>query len=280
MFRRGFIKFHTLKRKLIAGSFAIALAVSSVRWCASVLRTRNVPVAFAATAGYGTYTTTFPFAQNPVSEGGNWINGGSVGVDWNNVRSAGNVAQGSGPASSAYSDPTAILSGTWGPNQSVTATVYSNGVEDKPAQGYDKEVEIRLRTSISPHSIKGYEINCRTPGDSYSYIQIVRWNGALGDFTSLNILYGTGCSNGDVFKATISGGAINAYRNGNLMLTAWDSTYRTGNPGIGFNFGCGSAYDQFGLTNFTATDRSTSQTIPPHRALPQLSYFPMHSGRF
>jgi chitodextrinase len=216
-----------------------------------------------------TYTTNFPLTENPISEGGSWINGETTGLDWAGVQTTGGIVEGVGPANAAYSDPTAILAGNWGPNQTVTATVYSNGVEDKPGQGYDKEVEIRLRSSISAHSITGYEINCRTPNDSYSYMAIVRWNGALGNFTVLNILYGTGCGNGDIFKATISGSTISAYRNGVLMLTANDGTFTTGNPGLGFNFGCGSAYNQFGFTSYTATDGSgngsgnTSDTAPP-----------------
>jgi hypothetical protein len=91
-----------------------------------------------------------------------------------------------------------------------------------------------------------------------SWSASVRWNGALGNFTSLNILYGTGCGNGDVLKATISGNTISVYRNGTLMLTATDGTYTTGNPGIGFNFGCGSTYNQFGISSFTATDGTGS----------------------
>ena len=175
-------------------------------------------------------------------------------MDWANCQTAGNMVQGVGPASVQFSDPTAILTGTWGPNQTVTATVFSNGVEDKPAQGYDKEVEIRLRSSISAHSNTGYEINCRTPNDSNSYMAIVRWNGALGNYTVLNIVTGTGCSDGDILKATISGNTINEYVNGKLMVTATDNNaFTTGNPGVGFNFGCGSAYNQFGFTRFSAT---------------------------
>ena len=32
-----------------------------------------------------TYTTNFPLTENPISEAGNWINGGTVGLDWTNV---------------------------------------------------------------------------------------------------------------------------------------------------------------------------------------------------
>jgi hypothetical protein len=31
------------------------------------------------------YTTNFPLTENPISEGGRWINGGAVGLDWTNV---------------------------------------------------------------------------------------------------------------------------------------------------------------------------------------------------
>ena len=231
----------------------------------------NVVLAATTPATHGPYTTKFPLTEKPISENGNWINGGTVGLDWANALSTASRAEGVGPAAAAYSDPTAILAGTWGPNQTVTLTVYSNGVEDKASTGYDKEVEIRLRTSISAHRITGYEVNCRTPNDSLSYIQIVRWNGVLGDFTSLQLLKGTGCGNGDVLKATISGNKISVYRNGTLMLSATDSTYTTGNPGIGFNFGCGSTYDQFGITNYTATDVSETAPAPPTNLSVQVS---------
>ena len=44
-----------------------------------------------------------------------------------------------------------------------------------------EEVELRLRTTITPHSITGYEVNCSvSTNSSNNYLQIVRWNGALG----------------------------------------------------------------------------------------------------
>jgi hypothetical protein len=247
----------TLTGKLIIGSSGVVLSVLSVLAYVAI-RGTNIRQEAAVATGFGTYSTNFPLSENPIFENGNWINGGTVGLDWANVQTAGGIAEGVGPASAEYSDPTAIVTGTWGPNQTVTATIFSNDVEDKPSQAYDKEIEIRLRTSISPHRITGYEVTCRTPNTSFSYIGIARWNGALGDFKSLKLLTGTGCSDGDVFKATISGSTINAYRNGRLMLTAKDRTFSTGNPGIGFNFGCGNAYGQFGLKSFTATDGSGS----------------------
>jgi chitodextrinase len=213
-------------------------------------------------SSHKTYTTNFPVTESPISENNNWVSG-SAGLDWSDILTTASKAEGVGPSSTAFSDPTAILAGNWGPDQSVSITVYSNGVEDKAATGMDKEVEIRLRTSISPHVITGYEVNCRTPDDSQSYLQIVRWNGALGDFTPLNSVFGTGCNSGDVLMATISGSTINVYRNGKFILTANDNTFRQGSPGIGFNFGCGDKYGDFGIVSFTASDTSSTDTTPP-----------------
>lgn len=66
-----------------------------------------------------------------------------------------------GPATAAgtepegdYDDPTAVLAGVWGRNQHARARVFSrNQTED-----YFQEVEIRLRSAISPHSCTGYEV--------------------------------------------------------------------------------------------------------------------------
>jgi hypothetical protein len=107
----------------------------------------------------------------------------------------------------------------------------------------------------------GYEVNF---GVSHAYLQIVRWNGPLADFTYLgsSCTYASVCGqvagftvqNGDVAKATISGSTIRVYVNGTLRATATDSTYTTGNPGIGYNYGCGRTYANFAWENFSASD--------------------------
>lgn len=46
-----------------------------------------------------------------------------------------------------HADSTAVFTGNWGPNQTVSAAVYRNN----PSDGYAiEEVELRLRTSITP----------------------------------------------------------------------------------------------------------------------------------
>jgi hypothetical protein len=203
-------------------------------------------------ASAGRYDTTFEGSEDPISEGGNWINGGTVGLDWTNVSKSGGIAIGH-EGSAPFSDATATLQGTWGPNQTVQATVYAIN----QTQSCGQEVEMRLRTTIAPHSITGYEVSFSTFS---GYLIIVRSNGSLGNFTILLNVTGSQyvAKNGDVVKATIVGNVISAYKNGALMGQATDSTYTRGSPGMGFNLngidGCLGTNSDYGITSFTALD--------------------------
>ncbi len=80
----------------------------------------------AAVAVAQTYTTHFPLTENPISEGGKWINGGVVGLDWTNVQTTPGFAFGTMPGtagSPGFADSWALLSGTWGPDQTAQATI-------------------------------------------------------------------------------------------------------------------------------------------------------------
>jgi len=89
-----------------------------------------------------TYTTNFALTENPISERGNGINGGSVGLDWSNVRANKRAALGT-DNQRLYTDPTAVLAGTWGPDQTAQATVSTVSQINSVYQ----EVELRLRTT-------------------------------------------------------------------------------------------------------------------------------------
>ena len=204
------------------------------------------------------YSTRFRSAENPISEGDRWYNGRVQGVDWCNVQTSAGYAWGVGPCSTAYADPTAILKGNWRADQAVQATARIKATN----ASYYQEIELRLRTTVKTRSITGYEINF---GVSHAYLQIVRWNGPLADFTYLgsSCKYPSVCGqvtgftiqNGDVARAVISGSTISVYVNGALRATATDSTYTTGNPGIGYNFGCDGTYADFAWAQFSASDR-------------------------
>jgi hypothetical protein len=211
-----------------------------------------------------TYTTNFPRTENPISEGGNWINGKLVGLDWNNVSTTPGLAIGHQPGNVHYTDGTALLKGSWGSNQTVQANVYVGATysEDFP------EVELRLRSSLSAHSCTGYEIAFKAHKDSSSYMTIARWNGPVGSFTVLTQLRGSqyGVANGDVVKATIIGNVITAYINGIQKARVIDATYTSGSPGIGFNYYCSGfcrgSRTAYGFTSFSATDGIATRKVP------------------
>ena len=206
-------------------------------------------------SGPRSYSTVFPNTENPISEGGNWINGKATGLDWADIRSTSGLAFGTESGSGGYDDSTAVLSGSWGPNQTNQSTVHT--VNQNP--NIFEEVELRLRTSISAHSITGYEINFRCTADGSQYAQIVRWNGPLSDFTLLDSRAGPGLRNGDVIKATIVGNVITAYINGAQVVQVTDSTYSNGSPGMGFYLQNGSGVNSdYGFTSFSATSSASA----------------------
>lgn len=202
---------------------------------------------------HGPYTTSFPLGENPISESGSWECGRTVGLDWADVATTPGRAFGLESGITGYDDATALLTGTWGPNQTVQATVYTANQNDKLWE----EVELRLRSSLSGHSATGYEIlfKCSKTGKAYS--DIVRWNGLLGSFTYLSHKDGAeyGVADGDVVKATIVGNVITVYKNGVQLAQATDGTYATGRPGMGFFLQGGTGVNRdYGFTSFSATD--------------------------
>jgi len=208
--------------------------------------------------GLRTYSTNFPLTENPVSEGGNWINGETAGLDWSNVQTNGGIAFGTESGSGGYDDSTAVLSGNWNPDQMAQATVHT--VNQNSA--IFEEVELRLRTTITAHSITGYEINFRCTTDGSQYVQIVRWNGPFGSFSYVNANGGPGLHDGDVVKATISGSTITVYINGVQIVQGTDGTFTSGSPGVGFYLeGASGVNGDYGFTNFTASELGAGSAV-------------------
>ena len=200
------------------------------------------------------YTTTFPLSENPISDGGNWISGQAVGLDWHDVSTTPGLAIGH-QSGSSYTDGTALLTGAWGPTQTVEAVVHTVN----PKESCYQEVEMRLRSNLTAHSCTGYEISFKATKSASAYLIIVRWNGPVGDFTYLKNSTGAqyGIADGDTVKATIVGNVITAYLNGVAVGTATDSTYTTGSPGMGFNLetsdaSCVGTNGDYGFTRMTA----------------------------
>jgi hypothetical protein len=259
---------------------------SAPRLTASLMIAIAIPLAGCRDSATGArsvrrpYSTTFPLTENPISESGSWVGGSGGGATfaslwargriwrggrlWGNVQTASGLAYGVSEPTE-FGDPTAILAGKWGPAQTVTATIKINKI---PTGRCCHEVELRLRTTISPHSITGYEAYCSVMPNN-PYCHIARWNGPNGSYwnfeTGKSAIY---IRDGDVMKATITGTnptVITLYRNGAQILQATDSgsagggfgafgPWTSGNPGIGFYDNPDSNWKYFGFSSFSATD--------------------------
>ena len=132
-----------------------------------------------------TYSTSFASSEGVISEDGRWMTGKADALDWTDVRTERGLAfglqSGTNQGRAQYDDSMAFLTGEWAPNQSASATVRSLEQDD----GVYEEVELVLRGAMAPHCVNAYEINFRCSKAATAYAEVVRWNGALGEFTYL-----------------------------------------------------------------------------------------------
>ena len=214
------------------------------------------------------YSSDFPNDESPISEGGMWLNGKTDGIDWADVEITNGVVHG-GPSrmnvaeqraeqgnlddsdeapAGDYDDPTAVLTGEWGPDQHGKGVVHSVN----PTDEFFQEVQIRLRSTIEPKSCTGYEVFFRCLKTDEGYAEIVRWNGAIGDWTSLERHAGAefGVEHGDTIEATIEGSQIKGFINGREVISVSDDAHTGGAPGVGFNFGVGDTGPDHGFSSF------------------------------
>jgi hypothetical protein len=257
-----YIRMRTQKprRTLAVGSLAIGLLMAA-GICLFAARGLSLFPAPAPAHTHGPYSTHFARAENPLSEGGRWLNGQADGLDWTDVRTTRGFALGTEPgghrpAPQKYDDSTALLKGVWGPNQTVQATVRST----HPNQDGKvwEEVELRLRSSMTPHSCTGYEVMFRCTKIPQAYCNIARWDGPLGKYTMLKETHGSryGVKSGDVVKASMIGKILTVYINGKQIIRISDGSFTGGNPGIGFFLdGATGVMDNYGFSSFSATDR-------------------------
>jgi len=223
----------------------------------------------------GTYTTTFPLTENPISEGGKWIVGTAAGGNlWGAVRTTPGLAFGVSEPTQ-FGDPTAVLTGTWSADQSAQATVRINST---PTGTCCREVELRLRSAISTNRITGYEIYCSVmPGSPYCHI--ASWGGPNGSWVNMeNGSPSIYLRNGDVLKGTVTGtnpAIITMYINGSQVLQVQDTgnftfsdgrrygPWTSGSPGIGFYNNQDNNWSAFGFSSFTAQNLGTTPPAAP-----------------
>lgn len=215
--------------------------------------------------GGGDFSTTFATTENPISEGGIWLNGEADGGDWHNcLTTSGRCVGAADNFVSRYADDICCLKTSYrafSAAQWAQATLYVAG--GYTGGGGSHECELLLRWSISSGVARGYEaaIGIRPAG---TYAFIVRWNGSLGDYTALWDPGGslgsytntpTAMADGDVMRAEISaGGVISLRQNGILLGSVTDSTWASGQPGMGFWPVDGATAGSMGWSDFSAGD--------------------------
>jgi len=204
------------------------------------------------------YVTRFDRTENPIDEGGRWINGGATGLDWHDAKSVNGIAHATAfsGVKHRYDDSIAVLKSAFGADQYAQGTVFRSPAYSPPSK---HEIELLLRFEIRPHSARGYEVLWGHDGD----FAIVRWNGRLGDFTVVAgsghpALGGRGLGpgralDGDVLRAEIAGNVIRVYKNRALVFVAPpDATWTTGQPGMGFWPISGSVPQRYGWKAYEA----------------------------
>lgn len=216
---------------------------------------RGIGTPSGVAASLQSYTTTFSSTQNPISESGRWSNGAAVGLDWHNCASNGTLGFGHQTNAANFDDAIAIMTGTWAANHYAQGTVvnsFGGAISGSP------EVEVHVRRAMSAHSATGYEFNMALSGATNGYVTIVRWNGALGDFTTLDQHTGSQYKavTGDVLKLTAVGTTITAYVNGVQVAQATDATFASGTPGMGFQCDANGDTDntKFGFSTWTGAE--------------------------
>jgi hypothetical protein len=212
--------------------------------------TVNVSVGQAA----GTFSTNFDRTENPISENGAWRRAANT---FTNVRTADGAAFGTNGPANAFDDSYALLRG-FGANYTAQAVIKrSPALLDGSLITH--EVELLLRFSDDATTARGYECLFSFDGS----ITIVRWDGGLNpgqDMMNFQII-GQPDPNyakspfrtGDVIRASISGSNIRVFVNNRLAYSASDTTYPTGDPGIGFFTRPGGNSANYAMDSYSVT---------------------------
>jgi hypothetical protein len=196
--------------------------------------------------GPTSYSTEFDLTESPISESASWHH---VGLDWAQVVTANGMAFGTQTGSGGFDDSYAYLV-NFTQDHSASGVVH---IEPGINTATTHEVEILLRWADTEHTARGYECNFAYDGQ---YAQIVRWNGAKGDFTPLqNAPLPGGLHEGDTVSASIVGNLITTYVNGVQLSTITDNTFPNGQPGMGFWRGAPSSpQNDVAFLSFAARD--------------------------
>ncbi|MEO8223892.1 MAG: hypothetical protein ABI661_03735 [Gammaproteobacteria bacterium] len=225
---------------------ALTAAKTYTLTCVGAGGSVNQTVTVSVTTANTSYSTTFNLTENPISESGTWHRANN---GFTNVRTSGGHAYGTNGPSNTYDDSYALLSG-FGNDYSVEATIYR---DPNLNQGATHEVELLVRFHDDSSGAYGYECLFGFSGN----LSLTTWNGDISNFHPTDALdnYSVGrqLQTGDVIKVTVSGNLFIFYLNGVEVARGNDSTYPTGQPGIGFFTRPGGNSANFAMDSYTVT---------------------------
>lgn len=199
------------------------------------------------------YSTSFPVDENPLSQGGLWLNSDAL---LTKNKTVGGNAFGTQDGSGAFDDSVGHMAG-FGTDYEIEGVVY---LAPGTSGTMYREIELWLRTTTdgtlrsTPYGdthTNGYEINVGYAGD---YANVGRYRGAALVTITNQFVPATG----DLFRARIEGQRIRAWWNNVLIFDVTDNDaalkQTTGDPGIGFYIGSGGATNtEFGFSAVTIT---------------------------
>lgn len=196
------------------------------------------------------FTTSFSVTENPISQGSKWLNGADDGANWLNFKTLSGVACAGANSSTTpppFNDSICQL------KSSVIALPADHYVEAVVfrqvgySPGNTHELGLFVRMSITNGVARGYEAYVNHSNNH----TIVRWNGALNDFTSLAPA-GTPTVpvTGDVYRMEAQGSTIRFLQNGTLVSSVTDSTWTNGQTGMQSYLIAGGTAENYGFTSF------------------------------
>jgi len=196
------------------------------------------------------YQSNFDRTEYPINEGGVWTKANNP---WKYVQTANGTAF-AGAHNQGYDDNYARLTGTWGANQTIEATVHINAGAQLDG---NPEAILLVRSTDDTNNIRAMEALFSLSGNAY----LVKWNGPLGSFShaSYNCPPGTPWSGssplktGDKLKLTVVGSQFTMYVNNVVKWCTVDTTLQGGSPGIAFYLHPGTALNYLTLTDIRAT---------------------------
>lgn len=226
------------------------------------LASRNT---IAPVAANSDFITSFPTVENPISQGGIWDRGLEEGLKWTSPQVTANGCVASeGPTPNRFDDDIAVLKRTYrafANNQFVQGVMYL--APGYNANGGKHECEMWLRGQITANNARGYECSIGMQTSFGTYAFCTRWDGAENSFTTLiDPANGTGSythtptaiADGDVYRVEITGTTITFFQNGIVIFTVTDSTFSSGNPGVGFWPVDGAIVTSMGFKSYRAGD--------------------------